>query len=215
MLVSALITQRASLNEGRQRTQTPNTISLVISRLILSGLMCNNLLGACLFRSSSGTFRSAREAASLGKVDRWAKYVRHEKRPDWANLKYYPSVNTMIPPRDIRFVQQKAFKLLSEGQSLDALKELILTEGGDAEQVQTLSAKYEADYAFLMQETGKSTRKAASSYQLAGGVILLGGVGLTTLSYLSMDGQGAVFFWGILVIGAILVARGVSLKADG
>ena len=118
----------------------------------------------------------------------------------------------MIPPKDIRFVRQKAFRLLSEGKDLDDLRQLIQAEGGDDEQVTTLPVKFMDDYTFLQQESGKQVRKTGDNYLIAGGVILGCGLLLTTISYFSMDGQGVVYFWGIVMAGILLCGLDCQIK---
>lgn len=118
----------------------------------------------------------------------------------------------MIPQRDIRFVQQQAIQLLYEGKTIEDIKQLIADQGGNEDQIQTLSLKFLTDFDFIQQANKKENRKIGSTYQIAGGVLLLCGLVLTAISYLSLDGQGAVIFWGVLLVGGILLVRGLLMK---
>lgn len=118
----------------------------------------------------------------------------------------------MIPQRDIRFVQQKAFKLLSQGGSIENLRKLVLEEGGDESQADSLPQKFLADYEFILSETNKKDRKNSSAYTISGIVLFVGGVLLALISYLSTDEAGFVWPWGIMLLGAILFFRGIGLR---
>ncbi len=120
----------------------------------------------------------------------------------------------MIPQKDIRFIQQKAFKLLSEGKGIEEIRKLILDEGGDEAQVQSLSRKYLEDFEFLISESRKKAKKDSSMYKISGIVIFVCGLLITAISYISTDGGGSVLLWGVMALGAILFFRGISLNKN-
>jgi hypothetical protein len=112
----------------------------------------------------------------------------------------------MIPDKDIRFVQQKAFKLLSEGKSIEAIKQLIADEGGDDTQIQTLASKYTADYDFLVNHEKKQAKKDAPLDLWVGGFLLFGGLLVSILSYIFLD---HVYFllYGAIIAGGVMFVR--------
>ena len=119
----------------------------------------------------------------------------------------------MITKKDLPFVQKKAIKLLNEGKTIDDIRQLVANEGGTDEQIKLLPPKYLEDYIFLIKEVKKAHRETASVYQIAGMVFLIGGILLTAISYFSLEGKGSVFFYSLLIIGLILIGRGVMLKS--
>ena len=120
----------------------------------------------------------------------------------------------MIPKKDLPFVQKKAIKLLNEGKTIDEIRQLVANEGGSDEQMKLLPPKYLEDFVFLIKEVKKVNRKTASVYQTVGIVFLVSGLLLTAISYISMDGEGSVFFWSLLLIGLILIGRGIMLQSN-
>jgi VIT1/CCC1 family predicted Fe2+/Mn2+ transporter len=118
----------------------------------------------------------------------------------------------MIPEKDVRFVQQKAFELLNKGKGIDEVKELIAQEGGDENQIQNLSTKYVADFEFLIKDTKKRNKKSAVIYLNSGIVFFSGGFLASLFSYFTTDGHIFVWLWGLMLAGIVLFIKGINLS---
>ncbi len=85
-----------------------------------------------------------------------------------------------------------------EGKGIDEIKNLIKNEGGDENQVHTLTEKYIEDYNSLAKESSKKAKKDGSMYLILGIVFLGGGFVLALISYFSSNGIVTIFLWGII-----------------
>jgi hypothetical protein len=112
----------------------------------------------------------------------------------------------MIPQRDIRFLQQRAFQIYMSGGGQEKVKMMIIEAGGDINEAEQYSEKFKDDFAFLNAESSRKEKKDAPLGLIVGAIMLFGGILMAAISYVFTDGV-MVIFYGFILSGAIIFFR--------
>lgn len=112
----------------------------------------------------------------------------------------------MIPERDIRFLQQRAFQIYISGGGQEEVKMMIIEAGGNVEETEKLAEKFKSDFAFFNTESSKKEKKDALLGLLVGAIMMFGGILMAAVSYVFADGVFVVLY-GFILAGAIVFFR--------
>jgi hypothetical protein len=94
------------------------------------------------------------------------------------------------------------------GKMPEEVIQMLLQEGANKKLVVSLADKFYQDYVFLLNERRSKKRKSAQRNTLLGAGLLLGGLLLTFLSYLSFGRSPYVVFYGLTFVGLVLLVKG-------
>jgi hypothetical protein len=111
-----------------------------------------------------------------------------------------------------RDCQRKAVEMYSSGKMPDQVIQMLLREGANKKLVVSLADKFYRDYVFLLNEKRRQKRKNAQRNSLAGGVLLISGLLLTLLNYLSTGRGPYLLFYGLTFVGVVLLVKATVAK---
>ena len=108
-----------------------------------------------------------------------------------------------------KYAQKRALQLFAAGRSRTEVLTMLTEEGASAEQCEPLADKYHKMHLLLRREDGRQRLKAAGMLVTIGAVLLAGGLLLTVGSWLVFDNGASIIFYGLLVSGGGLLAKGL------
>ncbi|GAB3513907.1 hypothetical protein [Emticicia fontis] len=114
----------------------------------------------------------------------------------------------MIPERDIRFLQQRAFQIYVNGGGQKEVKNMIVEAGGNLEETEKLAEKFKDDFEFYYAETLRKEKKDAPLGLIAGAIMMFGGILIAAISYIVTE-EIVVILYGVILFGAVIFFRGL------
>jgi hypothetical protein len=114
----------------------------------------------------------------------------------------------MIPERDIRILQQRAFDLYFNGKGQIEVKQMLKEAGGNEHEIESLATKFADDLKFFHQEQDRIAKKDAPIQKIVGGILLFGGLFLSLSTYIIYE-KTVVIFYGAILVGGIMFIRAI------
>lgn len=108
--------------------------------------------------------------------------------------------------------QRRAIEMYASGKMPEEVIRMLLQEGANKKLVISLADKFYRDYAFLLNEKRRKKRQNARRDSLIGGILLVGGLLLTFLSYLATGRGPYVLFYGLIFVGVVLLVKATVEK---
>lgn len=112
----------------------------------------------------------------------------------------------MIPERDIRIFQQRAFQIYMSGGRQEEVKNMLIEAGGNAQEAEQFAEKFKNDFAFLNTENLRKEKKDAPLGLIAGAILMFGGILMAVISYVFTESI-YVILYGAILAGAIIFFR--------
>ncbi|RFS14066.1 hypothetical protein [Emticicia sp. C21] len=112
----------------------------------------------------------------------------------------------MIPQRDVRFLQQRAFQIYVNGGGQNEVKSMLIEAGGNNQEAEEYAQKFKEDFAFFNAESVRKEKKDAPLGLIVGAIMLFGGILMAAISYVFTEGI-VVILYGFILAGAIIFFR--------